>query len=167
MPFSSAICTLSDLQFRLETTFFLNLQAHATSDRSRQFRRQMWELYTVFGCTSRKAKRNSYVSLRKSQLASHCTSASSRKQQKPKTAKAKPKKQHPHNHPRQQAENYVHGSRGRQSQYMNDSNQHQLESEIRQRDKVSQTNKIAMPCIEPYTKLAGQKRGKGSRVKSE
>ena len=34
-------------------------------------------------------------------------------------------------------------------------------------DKVSQANKVAMPCIEPYTKLAGQKRGKGSRVKSE
>ena len=50
-----------------------------------------------------------------------------------KTAKAKPNKQHPHHHQRQQAENYVHGSRGRQSQYMNDSNQHQLESEIRHR----------------------------------
>ena len=34
-------------------------------------------------------------------------------------------------------------------------------------NKVRQANKVVMPCIEPYTKLAGQKRGKGSRVKSE
>ena len=34
-------------------------------------------------------------------------------------------------------------------------------------DELREANKVVMPCIEPYTRLADQKRGKGSRVKSE
>ena len=85
----------------------------------------------------------------------------------PKTAKAKPKKQHPHNQQRQQAENYVHGSRGHQSQYMNEPISINSKAKFDRENKVRQANKVVMPCIEQYTKLAGQKRGKGSRVKSE
>ena len=82
---------------------FFFLQARATG--WSQVANDKKELHKVIGCITWEAARKFYGAVQ------NCTSATCRIEKKPKNAKAKPKKQHPHNQQRQQAENYVHGSK--------------------------------------------------------